>query len=433
MTLDEIATLIHRKSETAHVDYKAGFEWNKENRDHQLELIRDMIAMANTQDGGTLILGVEDGTYNLIGVAPEILTSFDQTDVGQMLYSYSEPKLPFELQKAQVNGNNVIVIRIPKFTDTPIICSDVAHGKDPTKPILRRGALYIRTDAAQTEEISSVHEMRHLLNRAVLKRGDDLLSSFERIVKGKPIAASDETINWYKADLAQAHQWFAQNLGKGILNAARWEFISYPTKYIEKRIDELPHLEQLVKDSQVNLRGGPFPYVLSTTKTGMFNSGYQGFFNGTLFREGFRLYKSGHFVCIRSLWEDMQNHKDDAGRQVLSFISAIYSLTEYLLFLKRLYENMGNIEHVHISVRLIGCRQRVLASFEPLVSLFDSYESQEETIEFSQNFQMVELQVNAEEIARRIAKNIFHVFNWTDVLDGVIQQWQDKLLAMRSS
>ncbi|HEV8619885.1 MAG TPA: ATP-binding protein [Nitrospiraceae bacterium] len=431
MTLDEIATLIHRRAETAHVDYKAGFEWNKEHRDHQLEFIRDMIAMANTQDGGTLILGVEDGTYNLIGVSAEILASLDQSYVGQMLYDYSAPKLSFELQKTEVDKIDVVVIQISEFNDVPILCTDTAFGKNPTKPILRRGAVYIRNEAAQTEEVSSDHEMRQLLNRAVLKRGDELLRSFERIVKGKPIAASDETLSRYGAELAQAQQWFVQVLGKGFLNVARWEVRSYPTQFIENRVDELPHLERLVRDSQVNLRGGPFPYLLSTTKTGMFNSGYQGFFDGTLIREGFRLYKSGHFVCIRSLWEDMQNHKDEAGRKVLSFISAIYSLTEYLLFLKRLYENMGNIEHFHISVRLIGCQQRVLASFEPLVPLFDSYESQEETIEFSQNFQMVELQVKAEEIARSIARNIFHVFNWTDVSDDIIQRWQAKLLASK--
>ena len=54
MTLEEIITLIRRRSETPHVDYKAGFEWKKENRDHQLGLIRDMIAMANVQDGGAI-------------------------------------------------------------------------------------------------------------------------------------------------------------------------------------------------------------------------------------------------------------------------------------------------------------------------------------------------------------------------------------------
>jgi hypothetical protein len=429
MLPEEISAVVTRKSETAHVDYKAGFEWKKHNRDKQLELIRDMMAMANTQDGGTLIIGVEDGTYNLIGVSQDILTSFDQTDVGQMLYSYSEPKFPFELLKAQVNGMDVIAMRIPEFTDTPIICTDLAVGKDPTKPILRRGALYIRTEAAQTEEISSVHEMRHLLNRAILKRRDDLLSSFERIVKGAPVPPTGETQHRYESEVAEAHQWFVEKLKKGFMNSAHWEIISYPTQYVENRINDLPQLEKVVRDSQVNFRGGPFPYLLSTTKTGMFNSGYQGFFDGTQIREGFRLYKSGNFVCIRSLWEDMQNHKDQEGRRVLSFISAIYSLTECLLFLKRLYEDMGNIEHVHISVRLTGCRERALASFEPMVPLHNWYESQEDVIDFSQNFQMVDLRVTAEEIARRIAKNIFHIFNWTDVADAVIQNWQDKLLS----
>ena len=44
MLPEEISELITRKSETAHVDYKAGFEWKRENRDQQLGLIRDMIA-----------------------------------------------------------------------------------------------------------------------------------------------------------------------------------------------------------------------------------------------------------------------------------------------------------------------------------------------------------------------------------------------------
>jgi predicted HTH transcriptional regulator len=59
---DEIAAVIRRKTETAHVDYKAGFEWKKENKDQQLELLRDMMAMANTRDGGVILLGIEDGT-----------------------------------------------------------------------------------------------------------------------------------------------------------------------------------------------------------------------------------------------------------------------------------------------------------------------------------------------------------------------------------
>ena len=55
-----IADLINKKIETANLDYKEGFEWTKENRDKRLELIKDILAMANTRDGGTIILGVKD-------------------------------------------------------------------------------------------------------------------------------------------------------------------------------------------------------------------------------------------------------------------------------------------------------------------------------------------------------------------------------------
>ena len=121
MLPNEISDLVRQKAETAHLDYKAGFEWKRDNRDHQLELLRDMMGMANTQDGGTIVLGVEDGTYNPIGLSPEILASLDQTDIGQMLYRYSEPKLDFTLQKDRVDRQDFVAIRVSEFDDVPIL------------------------------------------------------------------------------------------------------------------------------------------------------------------------------------------------------------------------------------------------------------------------------------------------------------------------
>lgn len=72
-----IADLINKKFETANLDYKEGFEWTKENRDKRFELIKDILAMANTRDGGTIILGVKDDTCELVGVSKEIWDSFD--------------------------------------------------------------------------------------------------------------------------------------------------------------------------------------------------------------------------------------------------------------------------------------------------------------------------------------------------------------------
>lgn len=161
----------------------------------------------------------------------------------------------------------------------------------------------------------------------------------------------------------------------------------------------------------------------------MFNFGYQGYADWDEKREGFRLYKSGLFVWKHTLREDLRDAKTEAGKRTLSFINAIYSLTEHMLFLKRFYESLPTINHVRIVVRLIGCRDRVLASFDHSVHLPDWYECRDDVIIFEQDFKVVDLRAAAEKIARIIAQHIFHVFNWTDVSDDVIAQWQDQLLA----
>ena len=67
-----ITELIDKQIETANIDYKEGFEWTKESRDKRFELIKDILGMANTRDGGTIILGVKDDTRELVGVSRAI-------------------------------------------------------------------------------------------------------------------------------------------------------------------------------------------------------------------------------------------------------------------------------------------------------------------------------------------------------------------------
>jgi hypothetical protein len=134
------------------------------------------------------------------------------------------------------------------------------------------------------------------------------------------------------------------------------------------------------------------------------------------------------FVGKRAVSEDLREAKTQSGKRTLSFISAIYSVTEFVLFLKRVYESLGSVDHVRITVRLTGCKERVLASFDAAVSLLGGYQSWEDQIVFQQDFQVVELRAEAQDIALRIVKHIFHVFNWTDVTDETIAHWQNELL-----
>jgi len=422
--------LINKQVETANIDYKEGFEWTRDNRDKRFELIKDILGMANTRDGGTIILGVKDDTRELVGVSREVWDSFDQSTVAEMVHQKSTPKVNLQVIKTEVQGKPVVALIIVEFEDVPIICTDtITAVLNTSRVILRKGAVYIRTSAATTEEISSDQDMRELLSRAMLKRGNELLRSVERLIKGKPLNPTEESINLYIDEVKQAEDWFKDVLQKGFQTSPRWELIAHPSQYLPERIPNLPDLERLIKESQVSLRGWPFPYLGSQEDQSAFNKGFQGHVDSPDIREGFRFYKSGQFIFKRVLWEDLNGYKTEKGKATLSFINAIYNLTEWLLFLARLHEAMGNPDSVRLQVNLIGCKNRQLASFDARVHLYSEwYESQEDIISFQRDYTVEELRASPKVIAVNIAKHIFYIFNVKDMKDEEIENWQTKLL-----
>lgn len=424
----EIEELIDARIETANVDYKEGFEWVKHNRDMQLGVIKDILAMANTRDGGTIIIGVKDEGYELVGVSNAILESFDQSNIAQMVHRYGKPKVNLQVIRTDVSGKSIIAIRVAEFDDVPIISSETITALNSPKPILRKGALYIRTSAATTEEICSDQEMREVIGRAMVKRGDELLRTVERLIKGQPISPDTQSIDLYQKEIQDTEKWFAEVLQKGFLSSPRWELFAHPTRYLAERIRDLPLTTRLIREAQVSLRGWPFPYIGNRGEASPFNSGFQAYVDWKDIREAFRFYKSGLFVWKQTISEDLRDYKTESGNRTLSFIRAIYSLTEWSLFLVRLYEAIGNIDSVTITIRLIGSKNRQLASFDSSV-IFHSewYESQEDIIEFKRNYTLEELRASGKDIAGAVAKHIFHVFNWTDVTDDTIHFWQNKL------
>lgn len=196
---------------------------------------------------------------------------------------------------------------------------------------------------------------------------------------------------------------------KGFQASPRWELIAHPSQYLPERIPNLPNLQRFIKESQVSLRGWPFPFLGSSGEQSAFNTGFQGHVDSPDIREGFRFYKSGLFVFKRALWEDLKDYKTKKDKRTLSFINVIYNLTEWLLFLSRLHELIGTTDSVRIQVRLVGCKNRQLASFDARVHLQSEwYESHEDIISFQHDYTVEELRASPKEIAGAVAKHIFH-------------------------
>lgn len=214
MTDDDIRRLLTLKSEGPNLDYKAGFEWTKANRDLKYELIRDLIALANTKDGGRVVFGVNDADLEFVGVSQVVFESIDPTDVVGTLHENAVPKVRCAVYKRDIDGKRVVVFDVAEFEETPIICSKPISSLEGNKRvILRRGALYIRTGAGSTEEIVAPDDMRSVIERAVRRKQDELLKAFNDILTGRPTAVTQDAAALYAPEIAEAEKFLQARVG----------------------------------------------------------------------------------------------------------------------------------------------------------------------------------------------------------------------------
>jgi hypothetical protein len=356
----DIRALVAQKAETPNLDYKAGFTWTQNNRDKKYELVRDLMAMANTKDGGRVVLGVRDGDFELIGLPDDIYTSLDPNNVVQMLHDVGAPKVKCTVSKPEVDGKRLVVLDVVEFGETPVICQTFAKGMDG-KVILREGAIYIRTEAATSEEIKSPEEMRDLLNRALARRKEDLLQSIGRVLSGRPTVPSEDALQHYAPEVEGGRHFLKVAFGSELGSHGYWEVLAFPTNYETPRAD-LRRLREMVRKSAVSLRGWDYPYTVNADVRAF----GQGVESANVFREyieGYRLYQSGLFLWKGGYWEDLRGGRTADERRALDFVSLICSFTESMLFLSRLYGELAPDASVSVRISLQRCKDRALASF----------------------------------------------------------------------
>lgn len=188
LPIDEIIKMLNSGTENRNLDFKRGFSW-KDKSAETLGLVTDIMACANTQDGGTIILGVDDKTQEFSSESGKWWESFDTTKIMDTLNKYCDPRseiLIFKKEDFEYKGKKgpIVVLQIPEFTDVPIVCKIIGNTSDQT-PVFKPGQIYIRTNRASSEVISNSQDMRELTNRSMLKHGDKLLQAFSAIVSGQ--------------------------------------------------------------------------------------------------------------------------------------------------------------------------------------------------------------------------------------------------------
>ncbi len=427
LTKEDIKALIEEKTETPNKDFKEGFVWGKQNKDLRLEIIKDIMAMANINDGGKLVIGVKDKTYEHIGLSDKEYDSFDSTPINELLHKYADPVFNCSVYKRRIDGKKTVVIDVPEFTEVPIVCKKFTNSTK-NKQLLRKGAVYIRTQKCTSEEISSADEMRKILGAGITKKSEEIFEVIQKIVKGVPIntrrsAKKDQ----YSKEIKDSLEFIKNNL-KNNENFGRWELVIHPNEYRNDLIKNQLEAGKLIENSKVRLRGWDFPYIDSHGNFTNFNKGKQSvtISDRVPHREVWRIYKSGLFIWSEILGEDLMGFTEH-DQKVLYFVSRLYSITEFCLFMKRLYTESLQVDLLNFKLTIFGSKNRRLGSGQPGLLRRD-YICVEEPILIEKIIPTIELTASFKEVAKDIIRELFLMFNWDDPSDKMLEDWQVKLI-----
>jgi len=151
LSLSRIKTLLESPCETASLDFKETLDLAHD-RD-RVEFAKDVLAMANT-GGGDIVVGVEDGTRQRLGISEEISAALrDAKTINDKLKRYCGGfvKILVALHEiADPVGGTVrfALIRVPRAAG-PIPAQDDGVYPDPSNPtkqkwVFRRGDIYVR-------------------------------------------------------------------------------------------------------------------------------------------------------------------------------------------------------------------------------------------------------------------------------------------------
>lgn len=196
---EKIQSLINSRREGNNWDFKQ--EWHKNNAD----LLKDIISLANNPDDeeAYLIFGVEDGTFNIVGVCET--DSYRKELSGLTQFVLSKPfagDIPkIDLKRLKIEGHNIDVIIIRNSNNTPFFLKSdyTINGKS-----LKHSVIYTRVNdtttghdvAAPFSQIESLWKKRFGLSKTDLDRFMGLLDKPE----DWSLTIDDETIAYYKTD-----------------------------------------------------------------------------------------------------------------------------------------------------------------------------------------------------------------------------------------
>lgn len=176
--------------ESAEVDFKEIIDFNSPK--DRCEIIKDIVAMANS-GGGCLLIGVkDDGTSSEIDVISVL--NLDPAKITDQIRSYTQQQFSeFKIYETQRNGGKIAITSI-EGSSIPIVFTspgtyDIGGGKQ--KSAFAVGTVYFRHGAKS--EPGNSNDLRASIERELLRIRQVWLSDFRRVVEA-PVGSQVQII-----------------------------------------------------------------------------------------------------------------------------------------------------------------------------------------------------------------------------------------------
>jgi predicted HTH transcriptional regulator len=169
MTDEEFQIIVENARESRNIEFKSG--GSIANKHLLCRVIRAVLGMSNTSDGGHVIIGVDEraGSSAFSGMSEADERSWTVDAFGDKAAGWVDPSITVDIEIKRHEGKYFVVIVVEEFEDNPVFARKGYSSSGDM--VLREGALYIRgSRKPETVEIRNSVEMRRLLDLALEKR-----------------------------------------------------------------------------------------------------------------------------------------------------------------------------------------------------------------------------------------------------------------------
>jgi hypothetical protein len=332
-TAEELTRYVEAAGENRNIDAKGPMEWD--GGEASAGLTKDILALANSRDGGVLVLGKsepEKGKFEYNGLSPEQAASFDATKVATWVNNHSAPPIDVVCHHHERQGKTFVVITVAEFSDIPVICTRefVLQGR---RPILKKGCIYVRTANVESAPLSSSDELRSLIGIATSKRRDEMLTALNNMLKGRPLLPAKSSEESYQEEIAAMRRGLTAKRGDEFEKGA-WTFLFHPAVHEAERWDSTDKLRTLLERSAVQVRG-EFPRLQQTMHVREWGIANE------IYGDAYGLSRSGLFFLVRPFDENKLRCQEDTNLlpgQWLDFQSNLDDVIEWFMFMSRFIE-----------------------------------------------------------------------------------------------